>query len=278
MKHVITGTKITFVHEGKVYEIMKSAKLSFSGIAAALQENDYAKAVELYKTDTLETDKVKVKKGNLQVKGTDVVLGEAYAEAFLYANAFGGTMPGLLDGFFENVAKNPDPVARNGLASFISHQHMPITDRGTFLAYRRVTHDMLDPRTQKMDNMIGCEVKMDRKDCDSDPHKACSRGLHVCHHEYGDVSGFPIVVEINPRDVVCVPDSYNALKMRCCRFRVLCSLSLFKRMLLVQEQAALGKIPVLLTEQTRNWDVLSDIPARLHSRYKPVDAWEWAAA
>lgn len=278
-RYVDMGKDIHFSHEGKMYTANVSRHLGFQKLREALVAGNFTEAVSIWKTNANETKNLKIKGSVLQVKGTGVQLGEVYVEAYLYAKQFGTASEDLLDKFFANVAKNPDQRARDGLSNFMAHGRLPITDRGTFLTYRRVRDNFTDPYTGTMDNMIGNSVEMAREACDSDPNSDCSRGLHVCHHDYSTVTGpYTLVVEVNPRDVVAVPGRYGAKKMRVCRFRPLCTLDNFKRMLLLQEQAALGRVPVLMTEQTREWDMLWGIPEHLHSRYKPVDAWKWAAA
>lgn len=272
------GKEIHFTHNGKLYTVRKAKDVGFDTIADLLGKGKYAEAVKAFKSKEAETDKLKIKNGVLSVKGTDVKLCDVYVEAYLYAKQFGKASEAVLDKFFANVAKNPDAVARDGLANFMAHGHLPITDRGTFLTYRRVRSDFTDPHSGTMDNMIGNIVSMPRENCDSNPNADCSRGLHVCHHDYSDVGGpFTLVVEVKPQDVVAVPGRYGAKKMRVCEFRPLCTLDYFKRQLLLTEQAALGLVPVFMTEQTKAWECFTGVPSALHHRYKPVDPWKWAA-
>lgn len=276
-KYVDMGKEINFFYKGQMHTVKAARSTNIEKVRKALQVGNFDEAIALIKDNSMDTGNLKVKGDKITVKGTDVALGPTYAEAFLYARSMGEVNEALFEGFFVNVAKNPDPRARDGLANFMAHGRLPLTDRGTFLTYRRVTSVFKDPHTGTMDNMIGNVVKMRREDCDSDPRSDCSRGLHVCHHDYSDVGGpYTLVVEVRPQDVVAVPGRYGAKKMRTCQFRVLCTLDYFKRQLLLCEQAALGKVPVFMTEQTRKWNPIADIPERFHSRYKPVDPWEWA--
>lgn len=276
-KYLDMGKEIHFSVGGKLYYANASKHTGFDTIRAALQKGDYEGAVKAYKDKASETETLKIKGDVITVKGTGIKLGEVYVEAYLYAKQFGKVSEAWLDKFFENVSKNPDQRARDGLSDFMAHGRLPITDRGTFLTYRRVDSNYKDPRTGRMDNMIGNVVSMSREDCDSNPKEQCSSGLHVCHHDYTDVTGpYTLVVEVRPQDVVAVPQGYHAKKMRTCAFRPLCTLDYFKRMLMLTEQAALGRVPVFLTEQTRSWDPLYGVPQDLHDRYNPVDPWKWA--
>ncbi len=282
-QHVILADVLHFTVSGRMYS-MSAKDIAFAKVKAMLLARNYVMAEAEMKVATVETDGLKIKGNILSVKGAgaggaNVRLGEVYIDAYLHAKHQGNAQEELLDLFMWNVAKNPDPAARDGLSDFLAQARMPITDRGTFLAYRYSNSNFMDCRTGKMENMIGTDVKMRRQDCDSNPNADCSRGLHACHHSYMNGNGaYQCVVEINPRDVVAVPSKYSYTKMRVCRFRPLCLLSYFKERLLIAEQAALGKVPVFMTEQTREWECTTGVPKHLLDRYKPVDAWEWAAA
>lgn len=125
--------------------------------------------------------------------------------------------------FTENLMKNPSYRAVNELYRFLEHNKMPITDRGTFIAYKKVTTDFKDHRTKTFDNSVGRVVSVPRNKVDEDCEKTCSYGLHVAAYEYawGFGSGNFIMVEVNPADVVAVPKDYNNQKMRVCSYRVL---------------------------------------------------------
>ena len=78
-----------------------------------------------------------------------------------------------------------------------------------------------DHYTHKMEIKLGEPVKMERKECDSDPRKDCSKGLHVGANAY--VKNFhgrnnPILVcLVNPAHIIAVPD-YDHSKMRVCEY------------------------------------------------------------
>lgn len=78
-----------------------------------------------------------------------------------------------------------------------------------------------DKHTGTMDIRLGIPVKQARKECDSDPKRDCSNGLHVGATSY--VEGFasindPILVcLVNPMNVIAVPD-YDKTKMRVCEY------------------------------------------------------------
>jgi hypothetical protein len=75
-----------------------------------------------------------------------------------------------------------------------------------------------DAHTGTFKIKIGQLVSIDRKQCDADPERTCSKGLHSGNLSFMNSQGSSfgsvgIICLINPRDVVAVPTSYDG-KMR----------------------------------------------------------------
>jgi hypothetical protein len=75
-----------------------------------------------------------------------------------------------------------------------------------------------DAHTGTFSIRIGELVSIDRKDCDADPERLCSFGLHSGNLNFMNTQGYSfgkvgIICLINPMDVVAVPTSYDG-KMR----------------------------------------------------------------
>jgi hypothetical protein len=74
-----------------------------------------------------------------------------------------------------------------------------------------------DMHTRSMTIKLGVPVRMDRTECDSDPARDCSYGLHVGATKYverfGSGGGVVLVCYVNPANVVAVPE-YDHSKMR----------------------------------------------------------------
>ena len=68
--------------------------------------------------------------------------------------------------------------------------------------------------------IIGQPVKIDRKECDANPDRTCSKGLHAANSSwlkskyYGEVG---LAVLVNPMHVVAVPYTDGG-KLRCCEY------------------------------------------------------------
>ena len=130
--------------------------------------------------------------------------------------------------FFKNLRLNPSHRALNELYGFLEANNYPITDNGTFIAYKAVRPDFKDIHSGTFDNSVGNIIKVERNQVDEDCNQTCSNGLHVASFDYAmnqfgnNVAGKIILeVEINPKDVVAVPTDYNQAKMRVCEYKVI---------------------------------------------------------
>ena len=123
--------------------------------------------------------------------------------------------------FIGNAKSNPHPLNLHKMFSFIQRCELPLTDRGTFLAYKLVQQDFTDFHTGSKDYTPGLTVTEDVLDYDS--NRTCSNGLHFCGKLYlPQYGGFYakreqfklILVEIDPKDVVAFPDDHHGSKGR----------------------------------------------------------------
>lgn len=153
--------------------------------------------------------------------------------------------------FMENLMENPSKRAVNELYGFLEKNTLPITSDGCFLAYKKVRQDYLDchsgtvlnkPAAYMTDedtaalaeaagknNEVTVEVvdgvtvvSMERNLVDDDQNRTCSIGLHFCSKDYLSVFGGEriVILKINPRDVVSIPNDYNDSKGRCARYEI----------------------------------------------------------
>ena len=124
--------------------------------------------------------------------------------------------------FLENLQKNPAKHAVDELYLWLERGRMPITERGNFLAYKKVREDYTSyhpaPGGKSFRNDIGTFVDMPRNKVDDNRNRTCSQGLHFCSWDYlpsyMGSSGKVVLVEINPAHVVSIPSDYNNAKGR----------------------------------------------------------------
>jgi hypothetical protein len=125
--------------------------------------------------------------------------------------------------FLDNLMQNPSYRAVRELFRFLARHGIPITsDDGCFLGYKRIRQDWTDQHTGLVDNHIGRVVEMPRNEVDDNWGIDCSDGFHVGSMSYVNTfgqGGRIIIVKVNPRDVVTVPES-ETNKLRTCRYEV----------------------------------------------------------
>ncbi len=137
--------------------------------------------------------------------------------------AAGNAGPLLL--FLENLMENPSKRAVDELYKFMEKNDLPVTSDGHFLAYKKVRSDYKSIHDGKTDNSIGTSPSVPRNTVDEDKSRTCSSGLHFCSRSYlphfgGGEGNRIVVVKINPRDVVAIPDDYNQAKGRACTYQI----------------------------------------------------------
>ncbi len=129
--------------------------------------------------------------------------------------------------FWKRVRKNPSENSRAQLYRFLEKSQCPITQDGTFIAYKAVSPDLKSKHTGYEVKTVSYELNkfatMDRADVEDDPANACGKGLHVGSYEYAKsyaCSGDIIIeVEVDPIDVVSVPNDADSGKLRGCRIK-----------------------------------------------------------
>lgn len=131
---------------------------------------------------------------------------------------------------------NPSARAIAELYNFLEHKNMPLTPEGKIIAYKGVQKDLYSVHGNtktvvvkgtvnsegKILNEIGAIIEIERSSCDDDFRNGCSFGLHAGSLSYAKGWGPRVVlVEIDPADVVSVPDDCNCQKLRCCKYKVI---------------------------------------------------------
>lgn len=124
--------------------------------------------------------------------------------------------------FWAKLEQNPSFHTRQFLFKFLENKGHALTEDGCFIGYRGVREDFKDSHSKTFDNSPGQVCQMDRHLVDDDHTKSCSHGLHVGGYEMAKGFGPKmVIVKVDPRDVVAVPDAYAGNKLRVCKFEVL---------------------------------------------------------
>lgn len=132
--------------------------------------------------------------------------------------------------FLEKLMENPSSWCVEALYKFLEAKGLPLTEDGNFLAYKVVNKEWKDKYSNKVLNTIGSIHEVPRNTIDDDRTKECSYGFHVGDLQYsgphgsyysGPANDRIIIVKVNPKDVVAVPEKANAHKIRVAKYEVM---------------------------------------------------------
>lgn len=126
--------------------------------------------------------------------------------------------------FLERVMMNRRNGVVENLYKFLSWGGFPITEEGKFLGYKAVRQDYLDIHSGTMLNSPGSFVQERENLVCDDPTVPCGRGLHVGTLEYARTFGGAdcriVICEVDPAEVVSVPNDYECQKLRTWKYKV----------------------------------------------------------
>jgi hypothetical protein len=217
---------LTVVVDGKQHTILASNPL-FASAVSAFQIKDLdalmlaldpsRKFLNLY----AKYEQIEVKDGSVFVDGETI--SSVVADRIINFLADGIDCLPIFK-FITRLQLNPSKRAVDELYTFLEHKHLPLTETGTFLAYKAVRNDFTDKHTGKFFNGVGEVLSMPRNKVDDDKNVGCSYGFHAGTLEYA--SNFAcgsdklVLVEIDPADVVSIPTDCEFQKLRTCRYKV----------------------------------------------------------
>lgn len=217
---------LTVVVDGKQHTILASNPL-FASAVSAFQIKDFdalmlalepsRKFINLY----AKYEQIEVKDGSVFVDGDSIQ--SVVADRIINFLADGVDCLPIFK-FITRLQLNPSKRAVDELYTFLEHKHLPLTETGTFLAYKAVRHDFTDKHSGKFFNGVGEVLSMPRNKVDDDKNVGCSYGFHAGTLEYA--SNFAcgsdklVLVEIDPADVVSIPTDCEFQKLRTCRYKV----------------------------------------------------------
>ena len=221
---ILTENSLTVSVEGKTYTI-NSGHPSWKQAIESLKRKDYQALKDLVSVQkafcSFTGDKVKIVDNQVFFNGEPI-------NSYLYEKILSFMEKGLphesLIKFLERLMANPSRRAVTELYSFLRHKSLPITDDGTFLAYKSVRSDYTDHHTGNFNNSIGNALEMTRNNVCDDSSQGCSVGFHAGSLQYassfGGADSVLLIVEIDPADVVSVPSDCECQKLRTCKYKV----------------------------------------------------------
>lgn len=233
--YTLTNNSITVVLNNKVYTV-SNGQPHWEPVLDAIRNND---KVKLHAVLSVANTLVTFTEGNVTIKDNQVFYRNVPLDNYVVEKVLEFSKNKLplqpILRFINNLMKNPSRRAVQELYKFLEHKNMPITPDGNFLAYKGVQSDyysqtagsiiVIKGKVQdgKIYNGIGEEIEVERNGVCDDKNLGCSSGLHAGSVSYATNFGYGgrvVIVEINPADVVSVPDDCSCQKLRACRYKV----------------------------------------------------------
>lgn len=242
MTHIINTHAIILFLQGKSYRVEKSDKRYPKILKAFDLPEDEQEEVVL---SILQPEELNVGERLKGQEGFEVVGEDVFYKNQKLPNALSTKIKSLLreelpvkhfELFWGNLSLNPSSSSVEELMEFLEYKELPITDDGCFIAYKGVQDDYWSvsgntettvlkgqvDSTGRILNEVGAEIEVLRRNVDDNRNQHCSYGLHVGSHSYARGFGSKtMVVKVNPRDVVSVPNDYNCQKCRVSAYKVL---------------------------------------------------------
>jgi len=249
--YIVQGSNITVVIGTTPHTVSKS-HIAYNKLLAAIKAGEWETVQDIIEPKQVVLD---FGQGNVSIQGDKI-----FWKGREMHNALTKRMVAMIQedfpveplvAFMENLMDNPSKRAVNELYGFLEKNTLPITSDGCFLAYKKVRQDYLDvhsgtvlnkPAVYMTDedtaalaeaagksNEVTVEVvdgvtvvSMERNLVDDDQNRTCSTGLHFCSQDYLRSFGGDrvVILKINPRDVVSIPNDYNDSKGRCARYEI----------------------------------------------------------
>ena len=292
MNYLIDAEKLSIFHDGEIHAIQKSDP-RYNAIFDLLGESEWEQVEEILtaKADEVEDALISSKFSDFVRKD-----GKLYYEGFLIEGSLKTTIINLINQGFKNIDRfklfvsrlklNPSSSSVRELFDFMSYDQLPINEKGFLLAYKGVQNDFYSAHGNtetivekgivdsqgKIFNGIGEEIRVNRNQVDDDRKQTCSFGLHVGSMDYakGHASKL-LLVEVDPADVVSVPQDYSCQKMRVCAYNVLQEIQ--EKVECVAVDTCEGSLPAEKQESNEdkvNSRILSYIEAKHKSGVEPT--------
>lgn len=247
LSFVRTPHGLTTIVDSRQYDVHTTHE-NFEGIKQAVIDGDIERFHALFNVATklqqaIEEEAavcglVEVKHGQVLYNGE--VMDDFITQRILDMRREGFPIESMCK-FLGNLMQNPSYNSRKQLYQFLEHECLPITDDGCFLAYKTVGHDFFSKASGNLKlthgttsesgriyNGVGEYIACDRREVDDNPDNHCSKGLHVGALAYAGPGGWynhsddnVVIVKVNPKDVVSVPNDHDAQKVRTCAYEVL---------------------------------------------------------
>jgi len=285
MTYIKTDGMLTIVLDGELYSI-SSDEDNFQKVYKAVIEDDEAFIRNYFEgTKLIILGTVKVKNGVPVTEDGKEIVSRNELSNFIKLLVRRGMISENADiepikPFLVKVLQNKFINCLTELYEFCSAGDFEITKEGNLIAYKRVNKDLTSCHDGVTQHAVGQYTE--EKNFDTDRTRTCSNGLHFCSYSYLNFFGGEtvIAVEVDPRDIVAIPEDYNFSKGRCRRYKTVAILEEKAdeaiRLKKLREYDTIGDADLLRAEEEEDEeesDLLpedDDCPRYLTGRYKTL--------
>ena len=244
LPNIQTSKRLTTIIDSVPYSVDLD-HLKYQELVDATNNGDKDEFLKAYNYKTVITEKTngKIKVIDEEVYYDGTQLHGTIVDRILKMIDFDENMDSMIK-FLENLFDNPSMNSVNQLYNFLDKENLPITDDGCFLGYKSVVTykgsvktdengkninngDLVDKYSKTIRNNIDDIVSKPRNKIDDNPNSHCSHGLHVGGLNYSGPNGWYngdtdtiLIVKVNPKDCVSVPNDHNFEKLRVCEYKV----------------------------------------------------------
>ena len=285
MTYIKTDGMLTIVLDGELYSI-SSDEPNFNRVYKAAVNDDESFIRNYFEsTKLIILGTIKVKNGvPVTEDGTEIVSRNELSN-FIKLLVKRGMISEDADiepvkPFLMKILQNKFINCLTELYEFCEAGDFEITKEGNLIAYKRVNSDLTSCHDGTTQHVVGQYTE--EKEFDTDRTRTCSNGLHFCSYSYLNCfSGDTVIaVEVDPRDIVAIPDDYNFSKGRCRKYKTVAILEEKAdeaiRLKKLREYSTIGDADLLRAEEEEDEeesDLLSeeeDCPRYLTGRYKDL--------
>lgn len=224
--HYKSDEEIFFVFDNKPYTYTKSHS-DFYTIVAHVQGNNQDDLREIFNR---VNDLVVATNGffkcteNGHVYYNKSLLTDATAD-LIYDKLKNKTERQAWYNMLDKIAQNPRQDIMHEIILWIEEASLAIFDDGDILAFKKVNDNYTSIHDSRTMNALHTTISLPREQCDDSRKRTCSSGLHFCSYGYldhfsGSGNSRVLILKINPRDIVAIPEDYNNQKGRACSYYI----------------------------------------------------------
>ena len=243
MNYIVTSENITVYDEQGNKTIATKGTPEFKEAFFLIQNDSSAEEIRKKIIETIMNSGYEIEGETLKSDGK-VVPSEIAKEIKQVAKS-NDEIPKEYKLFLNKLDALENKVTAQRIKDWVSNHGLCISEKGNIVSLKATRTDgyshrgntSITPLRGKVDTegrikyIVGQYVELDLKDCDPDVDATCSNGLHcgaidyLNGYTYGDDQSTWYYVEVDPKNIIVIPEDCNSTKIRCSKMKVLKKIS-----------------------------------------------------